>query len=145
MASLSKRLPLFSTLACIASLTLVRAAPAGLEFSEVTAHVHTVLSGQPLVHHFQFRNAGGFTDIVNVRTSCGCLEAKPTKSRYGPGETGDIELTINTLGQSPGPHRWVVRVTQRGDMGVKETTLELIAEVKAELSVQPASLDLHAR
>jgi hypothetical protein len=145
MSLLSKRFPFLSTLACIALLAMAHPALAGLEFSEVTADVHTVLSGQPLVHHFQFRNAGGFTDIVGVRTSCGCLEAKPTKYRYGPGETGYIGLAINTLGQGPGPHRWVVRVSERNESGDKETVLELTGEVRAEVSVQPASLEIYTQ
>jgi hypothetical protein len=133
------------TLACIACIALSPPALAGLEFRQVTADAHTVLTGQPLLHQFQFRNTGGFTDIVGVRTSCGCLQAKPTKSRYGPNETGAIELEINTLGQSPGPHRWVVRVTERNESCEKETALELTAEVRAEVSVQPASLDIYTQ
>jgi hypothetical protein len=145
MGSLSKPFPFFPTLACIAALSQTPLALAGLEFREVTADAHTVLSGQLLVHRFQFKNNDGFTDIVGVRTSCGCLEARPGKDRYAPGETGAIELTINTLGQSPGPHRWVVRVTERGQTGDKETALELTGEVRAEVSVQPASLDIYTQ
>jgi hypothetical protein len=141
----SKAFALASTLACIASVFLTPAALGGLEFREISADMHTALSGQALVHRFEFKNGVGFTDIVGVRTSCGCLEARPNKFRYAPGESGAVELTINTLGQSPGPHRWVVRVTERSESGHKETALELIAEVKAEVSVQPASLEIYTQ
>jgi Protein of unknown function (DUF1573) len=145
MVSPLKRFAFLSVFAAIVSVALTPRARAGLEFREVSADAHTVLSGQPLVHRFQFQNNDGFTDIVGVRTSCGCLEARPTKYRYGPGETGAIELKINTLGQSPGPHRWIVRVTERSESADRETALELTADVKAEVSVQPASLEIYTQ
>jgi hypothetical protein len=63
---------------------------------------------------------------------------------FAPKEEGAIPLDVNTLGQPAGPHRWYVQVDYRQGQELRQVTLQMLAEVVTEVTVQPASLTIHA-
>jgi len=59
----------------------------------------TVQSGSLVTHTFVVANAGDETlAISNVRTSCGCTTAALTQRDLAPGESVNVDATVNTAG-----------------------------------------------
>ncbi len=59
----------------------------------------TVQSGSLVTHAFVVTNVGDETlNIMDVRTSCGCTTAALAKRDLAPGESVDVEATVNTTG-----------------------------------------------
>lgn len=120
-------------------------ARADLTFAAPMADAGEVRSGVPLAHRFAFRNTGPLpVEITEVRGSCGCLTPKLEARLLQPGEEGAVQLSVNTLGQAAGPHRWKVTLTYRTGDTVFVTPLQFTARVVTEVSVQPASLTVFA-
>jgi rhodanese-related sulfurtransferase len=58
-----------------------------------------VQSGSLVTHPFVVTNIGDETlNITNVRTSCGCTTAALAKRDLAPGESVNVEATVNTTG-----------------------------------------------
>jgi hypothetical protein len=120
-----------------------RLACADVVFKETTADAGEVRAGQVLVHRFAFVNKGTETaDIVEVRTSCGCLKSVVAPSVYRPGEHGEVRLEINTLSEASGPNRWQGLVIYQLDGTVHETPLTLTGKIVTEIVIQPAAIML---
>lgn len=59
-----------------------------------------VAEGDVVRHTFKFRN-DGFAPlrIVKTETSCGCTTAKGALKQYAPGESGEMEVVVDTVGK----------------------------------------------
>jgi rhodanese-related sulfurtransferase len=59
----------------------------------------TVQSGSLVTHTFVVTNVGDETlSIASVRTSCGCTTAALTRRDLAPGESVNVDATVNTAG-----------------------------------------------
>lgn len=60
----------------------------------------SVTEGDIVRHTFKFRNAGaGPVSIVKTETSCGCTTASAALREYAPGESGEMEVVVDTKGK----------------------------------------------
>ncbi len=67
---------------------------------------------------FPFKNAGTTTvDILAVRTTCGCLEAKASTNQVAAGESGTVDVTYN-FRKKTGPQRKGVAIRVSGSRPV---------------------------
>src|SRR5262249_55062410 len=136
----------YGHLALVMSLTLAAtSAQADLRFVRPSAHVGEVRTGRPLTHRFAFVNTGPeAVEITDTRASCGCLAPRLAKRLYQPGEEGELLMEINTLSKPAGQNPWHVKVGScRGDTA-GEASLQLTAQVVAEVAVQPAAVTVFA-
>jgi hypothetical protein len=118
---------------------------AQLQFSELTADAGEVRSGPVLSHRFAFVNSGAEpAEIIDLRTTCGCLTPQVPKRLYAPGEAGSLVLEVNTLTQPPGPHAWRVQVLYHSGTHEQEIPLQLNAQLITEVTVQPSALTISA-
>ncbi len=100
----------------------------------------TALSGQPLRHVFEIRNAGDAPlQIKSVTTSCGCTAAKPSRSVLAPGEGSRIDAQVDTRFEQ-GHSLSVVTVTTN-DPQKPTLALKLEGVIKPQVTAQPADLD----
>jgi mono/diheme cytochrome c family protein len=66
-------------------------------FNETSFNFGVVNQGEPLEHIFIFRNGGADTLIIEkVTSSCGCMATVVNSETIGPGETGEIKVTVDT-------------------------------------------------
>jgi len=77
---------------------LMMAATAGARVewkqTEATLHVHPTQTSADAV--FEFTNTGDEpVSFADIKTSCGCLVAKPLKPSYAPGEKGQLVIMLN--------------------------------------------------
>src|SRR5262249_30314670 len=87
-------------------------ARADLEFASSTVDVGEVRAGSTLSHKFTFTNRGmEEVEITGVQSSCGCLTPRMSGQRFAAGEQGHVQVEINTLSPSPGPHTWQVKLS----------------------------------
>jgi len=119
------------------------AARADLRFTQVRADRGEVKSGPSLVERFSFVNAGpGVIDILDTRTSCGCLKPRFSKRQFQPDEEGWVELEVHTLSQPAGPNSWRLDMTYRDGSETRDAALILSARLSADIRVEPASLSI---
>jgi len=60
----------------------------------------TVTEGAFVKHTFKFKNDGaGKVKIVKTDTSCGCTTASGANKEYAPGESGEMEVVVDTKGK----------------------------------------------
>ncbi|KAF0201912.1 MAG: hypothetical protein FD173_2070 [Gallionellaceae bacterium] len=60
----------------------------------------TVVEGDIVKHTFKFKNDGaGKVKIVKTETSCGCTTATGALREYAPGESGEMEVVVDTKGK----------------------------------------------
>lgn len=120
-------------------------ARADLEFKQPSADAGAIKTGTALSHRFHFVNHGpDVAEITDARASCGCLTPRIAKRTFQVGESGDLQLDVNTLSQNAGPHTWKVHLAYRSGNTTYEIPLQLTALVVAEVTVQPASLTVFA-
>lgn len=119
------------------------AAWADLRFAQPAVDLGRVRIGVPLTHRFAFvaAAAGGLT-IKDVKTTCGCAVPALTQQQYRDGESGMVEVTFHTLSQPPGPQLWSVRIHYLEGDALKETTLQLRADLVREVLVEPAAVSV---
>jgi cytochrome c5 len=71
-----------------------------LVFEESFHNFGVVTEGDIIKHTFNFRNDGkGPVRIKSTKTSCGCTTAAAALREYAPGESGTLEVTIDTKGK----------------------------------------------
>lgn len=71
-----------------------------LVFAESFFDLGTVIEGDIVRHTFKFRNDGaGAVRIVKTETSCGCTTATGALKAYAPGESGEMEVVVDTKGK----------------------------------------------
>jgi hypothetical protein len=112
-----------------------------LHFDASTVDAGDVYTGTRLACRFRFVNEGTANiELQEVRGSCGCLTPRLAQRIYRPGETGTIELEVNTFSQADGPHSWALHLELRNGERSEEQTLELRARLITEVRIQPAAL-----
>ena len=68
--------------------------------------------GDQLVHKFKIKNTGKVVlKIENLLTYCDCIKGKALQTEIQPGETGEVEVTLNTNDMSGKQVRSVTIVT----------------------------------
>lgn len=94
----------------------------------------TVVEGDIIKHTFKFKNEGaGKVKIVKTETSCGCTTANGALKEYAPGESGEMEVVIDTKGKK-GIIVKTVTVTLEND---EVATLDLSLTMKLEPPPHP--------
>ncbi|MBI3794366.1 MAG: DUF1573 domain-containing protein [Nitrospinae bacterium] len=79
-----------------------------LAFEETFFNFGTVTEGDVIKHTFKFRNEGaGPVWITGTKTSCGCTTAAAALRKYEPGESGEMEVTIDTKGKKGSTNKTV--------------------------------------
>ncbi len=125
----------------VVGLTWCATVRAGLEGDPPAFDAGEVHAGAALAHRFALANRGSESvEIIDARPSCGCVTAAPDRRSFGPGESGAVLLTVNTLTRPDGPASWGVTLRTRAGDRVEETTLTLTAHVRADLSLEPSAL-----
>ncbi len=118
-------------------------ARADLLFKQVRVDRGETKSGPALVERYAFVNAGpNAIDVLDAKTSCGCLKPRFSAKHYEPGEEGWIELEVNTLSQPAGPNAWRVDLTYRDGGEEKQGGLVLCASLVADIRVEPSALNI---
>ena len=104
---------------------------------EQTFHDFGVISDAlPVSFDFVFHNEGNeIIKIINVKASCGCTAAAPTKNEYLPGEEGSIHVTFKPRGRS-GHQAKSIRV-ETNDPENRITNLRISSDILAMVSVNP--------
>src|SRR5262245_44361650 len=107
-------------------------------------------AGLPLVQKFQVTNCS--REVLKVAElvplNCGCVRATMTARALLPGESAEVAVEVNTLGQPAGPNTWKTALRYRIEPGgdAKPTTGEQVLELKAnvvrEVIVDPVALSL---
>ena len=100
-----------------------------------------VYRGQELTQRFNFSNVGeGVLSIQGVHTSCGCTVVEVDKGRkYKPGETGTVEVRLNTT-DFAGPIVKTVTLFTNQKLS-PDRVLTVKAFVKSEWEVEPPLVD----
>jgi hypothetical protein len=127
----------------VALLLLAATTPAlaGLECPEPVVNAGEVRSGASLRHVFRIVNRGSETiEVLDVRSSCGCLSPKLDKRLIASGEEAILPVDVNTLRQGDGPHTWQIHIRyveagQPGDLAVV-----LAARIVSEIRIEPPAL-----
>jgi hypothetical protein len=121
----------------------VTAARADLSFANPAIDAGEVRSGAPLKQTFAFLNDGKTAvEILDLRTSCGCVKPKLDRRAYAPSESGEIVLEVHTLSQSAGEHTWRLQVAYRAGGEAREAELSIRGQIVTEIAVQPAALTI---
>ncbi|MBY0523017.1 MAG: DUF1573 domain-containing protein [Gemmataceae bacterium] len=122
---------------------LCSTARAELRIPQPRADLGELRSGPALVRRFVLVNDGKQpVEIVDARTSCGCLKPRFSKMQLAPGEEGWVDVEVNTLSQPPGPSAWRVDVQYRQGEQMAETAVIITAQLSTEVMVEPASLNI---
>lgn len=101
----------------------------------------TVLSGPPLRHVFEIRNAGqGKLELSKVNASCGCTAAKPSRTELGPGETSEIAVETDTKYERGHAERIVTVATN--DPAKSSIRLMMSGDIKPQVTAEPSDLFL---
>jgi len=88
---------------------------------------------------FHFTNqSDAVVNIREVKTSCGCTAATPGKTRYSPGEKGEITVVFD-FGQRVGQQEKSIQV-ETNDSKEPRTMLKLRTTIPQVLAVEPKVL-----
>jgi hypothetical protein len=133
-------------LALVLDLVLfVPTVKADLHCEQPVHQAGTVRTGMPLAHRFAFVNRGSASvEIIDIRSTCGCVTPKLEKRTYAPGERGTLLLEVNTLALAQGKQSWRTQLICRAGETTSELDLTLVGDVVTEVQVQPAALTLPA-
>lgn len=96
--------PHSSTVATEASLSasspMVASPASALVFESSFYDFGTVTEGDVVKRTFKFRNEGSVPiKIIKTETSCGCTTANGALKEYAPGEQGEMEVVVDTVGK----------------------------------------------
>jgi hypothetical protein len=126
-----------------AVLLLVAGTPAvaGLECDQAVVNAGEVRSGAALRHVFRIVNRGpGSAEVVDVRSSCGCLRPKIEKRLLSSGEETILPVEVNTLRQGDGSHTWQIHICYTADGQPGDLTVLLAARIVSEIRIEPPAL-----
>jgi hypothetical protein len=118
---------------------------ARIKFETVTYDFGIVPHGSIVRHTYKYRNIGEEAlQVLDVRTSCGCTAAEPSKRKLEPGEAGEITVAFDTSKKAAGKkQRWTNSIFFRTndsnakDGGPGTTRLTLTGDVVARYHVIP--------
>lgn len=109
-------------------------APGHLVFEHSFFDFGTVTEGDIIKHTFKFKNDGaGKVKIVKTETSCGCTTANGALKEYAPGESGEMEVVIDTKGKKGIIVKTVTLTLENSD----PVTLDLSMSMKLEPPPHP--------
>jgi hypothetical protein len=98
-----------------------------------------VMQGETLKHVFSFSNKGSSAlEILNVEPSCGCQAASLSSKKIGAGQSGEIEVILDTSGLIGAVDKSVTLITN--DPRRPSVSLSIRADVKPEISVSSPSI-----
>jgi cytochrome c5 len=87
----------------LATTTIAASAPQArghITFEHSFFDFGTVVEGDIVKHTFKFKNDGaGSVKVLNTETSCGCTTANGALKEYAPGESGEMEVVVDTKGK----------------------------------------------
>jgi len=110
-----------------------------IEFTNSTHDFGDIEKGDKVNTVFQFKNSGDAPlEIINVGTSCGCTTAKPEKTTYQPGETGQIPVEFDSTRFS-GPITKRITVTTN-DADSPKTVVTIKGMVTVDVEYKPSSV-----
>jgi hypothetical protein len=88
-----------------------------------------VTEGDIVRHTFKFKNDGaGKIKIVKTETSCGCTTASGANKEYAPGESGEMEVVVDTKGKKGIVVKTVTVTMENNDVGRAEISLAMKLE-----------------
>lgn len=89
----------------------------------------TVVEGEIIKHTFKFKNDGaGKVKIAKTETSCGCTTANGALKEYVPGESGEMEVVIDTKGKKGIIVKTVTLTLENGDVATFDLSLTMKLE-----------------
>jgi len=75
-------------------------APGLIVFDEIFFDFGTVTEGDIVKHTFKLKNTGaGSATISKVESSCGCTTTSGALKTYAPGESGSVDIAVDTKGK----------------------------------------------
>lgn len=99
-----------------------------IEFEESVFDFGKVKEGAVVDHVFKFKNAGKAPVILSqVSASCGCTTPGFTKEPVLPGQTGEIKVSFNSLGQA-GTQQKIVTVSSNAENRVTTVQIKGVVE-----------------
>jgi hypothetical protein len=88
-----------------------------------------------IVAKYRFTNAGAHAvKIQNVKASCGCTTAAPSKTEVAPGESGEIEAKFIFGGRTGKQQKAIVVTTSDSQ---QPTLLRLVVNIEQTIKIQP--------
>lgn len=136
-------LPRLPSLTLALLLAFPPLASAQLRFTKPTADLGELRSGPVYQCRFDFVNdAREPIEITDIRLGCGCLRPVLSKRVFQPGEESSIPMQVRTLGQPNGNRTWQAHVQYRLGGKVHESTLVVAANVRNEVTIEPAVVAL---
>ncbi len=101
--------------------------------------VGKVLQGETIKHVFSFSNKGSSVlEILSVEPSCGCQAASLANKQIQPGQSGQIEVSVDTAGLTGWIDKSVNIVTN--DPRQPSVSLYVRADVQPEVSISSPSV-----
>ena len=98
-----------------------------------------VTQGETIKHIFSFDNKGSATlEILGMEPSCGCQAASLSAKQIPPGQSGQIEVTVDTSGLTGAMEKSVTVITN--DPRRPSVSLSIRADVQPEISVSTPSI-----
>jgi len=112
---------------------------AALVFEQTTLSFNAQSTDRELTAHFKFNNQGGDPiTITQVKSSCGCTAAVPSKEQYAPEESGEITATF-TFGERSGEQSKEIFV-HTDAANDNRHKLVLTVNIEKPLSIEPRVL-----
>lgn len=103
--------------------------PGHITFEESFFDFGTVTEGDIVRHTFKLRNEGrGKAGIVKTETSCGCTTASGALKTYAPGESGEMEVVVDTKGKKGIVIKTVTVTLENNDAPTVELSLSMKLE-----------------
>jgi hypothetical protein len=98
-----------------------------------------VIQGEMLKHVFSFTNQGSTTlEILGLEPSCGCQAASMSTKQIRAGQSGQIDVSVDTAGLTGAIDKSVTVITN--DPRRSSVSLSVRAEVQPEISVSSPSI-----
>jgi hypothetical protein len=93
---------------------------------------------------FAFQNRGGKPlEIKNIKTNCGCANAKSEKQILNPGETSNISLTYVARADVPGKREVIRALVETNDPDKPVAVLSLVGEVNRIVFWNPTAVSFY--
>lgn len=97
-----------------------------IAFQETFFDFGTVTEGDVVKHTFRLKNEGnGRATISNVETSCGCTTASGALKAYAPGETGEVEIAVDTKGKKGIVVKTIAFTVENSDVSPVQVSLSM--------------------
>ncbi len=113
-------------------------AEGGLLFADPRAELG-VRRGE-VKHTFHYHNSGNaIVEIVSIRPSCTCTVTDLTQKSVEPGDSGELEVTIDLSNQPAGKRQYRVIVSQKNNVQI---SLQIALEHVPRIHVSPNNVSI---